>query len=165
MKNKLIIPVLTILAYMLIACEPQVTSTCSECEFYEFEYRESISIISGFDTTEILVEQPYSDWELQDSIEMPPVTFSDRSAPDSTVVLRLTVDAGAGSEDARGLSQIGYDGEKFRVWYGSASRRYFKGKSAADSPRPPYFRIKEIEVLTPYQKETDINFNVRFPSQ
>lgn len=153
-----------LIASMLLACEPQVTSTCPECEFFDFEYRENISIISGFDTTEILIEQPYSDWEFQDSINTPPVIFSVQSAPDSTVVLRLTVDAGAGSEDARAMHETGYDGEKFRVWYGSASRRYFKGKAAADSPRPPYFRIKEIEVLTPYQKEADIHFNVRFPS-
>lgn len=164
MKIKHIINVYIILACVLIACEPQVTSTCAECEFYEFEYTENISLISGFETTEILIEQPYSDWELHDTIDSPSVTFSERSAPDSTVILTLTVDAGAGSEEARGFYEVGYDGDKFRVWYGSASRRYFQSKSLAD-PRPPYFRIKEIEVRTPYPKDAEIQFNVRFPSK
>ena len=115
-----------IVSCMQLACTPQVTSTCAECEFFEFEYTENLSIISGFDTTRILVEQPYSDWELQDSIGTPNVTFSDRVASDSTVSLRLTVEAGAGSEDERVYHEIGYDREKFRVWYGSASKRYFK---------------------------------------
>lgn len=163
MKIKLIIPVFTILAYVLVACEPQVTSTCADCEFYEFEYIETISLISGFDTTEILIEQPYSDWEHRDFIETPPITFSDRTAADSTVVLRFKVEAGAGSEEVRGFHEVGYDGGQFRVWYGSSSRSYFRGKSSVNTPRPPYFRIKEIEVRTPFQKEADIHFNVRFP--
>ncbi|WP_340104612.1 hypothetical protein [Rhodohalobacter sp. 8-1] len=163
MKIKLILPVLTILAYGLIACEPQVTSTCADCEFYEFEYTETISLISGFDSTEILIEQPYSDWEHQESIETPPITFSDRTAADSTVVLRFTVEAGAGSEEARAFHEIGYDGKQFRVWYGSSSRHEFRGKSSVNTPHPPYFRIKDIEVRTPYQKEADIHFNLRFP--
>ena len=161
MKNHLTIPFLFVLASMLLACEPQVISTCEGCEFFEYEYTESLSLISGFDTTRVLVEQPYPDWELKDSLGSPEIVFSHIQASDSTVVLRLTVEAGAGSEDARAERQIGYDGEQFRVWYGSASRQYFQGKSVAD-PRPPYFRIKEIEVITPYQKEAEVTFNIRY---
>lgn len=145
----------------MLSCEPQVSSTCDECQFFEFEYKENLSIISGFDTTKILVEQPYPDWEFQDSLGSPEIVFSNFQASDSTIVLRLTVEAGAGSEDARAERQVGYDGEQFRVWYGSASRQYFQGKSVA-VPRPPYFRIKEIEVITPYQKEAEITFNIRY---
>lgn len=154
--------VLTFLVILIVtSCSPQTMATCAECEFFEFEYTENISIISGFDTTRILIEQPYPDWELVDNPEDPEVVKSTLQASDSTVVLRLAIEAGAGSEDARALHEIGYDGEKFRVWYGSSSRRYFKAKQQA-VPRPPYFRIRQIEVRTPYQKEAEIDFNIRY---
>lgn len=154
--------VLAFLAILIVAsCSPQTTATCSECEFFEFEYTENLSIISGFDTTRILIEQPYTDWELADKPEDPEVVMSTVQANDSTVVLRLSIEAGAGSEEARAIHEIGFDGEMFRVWYGSSSRRYFKAKQQA-VPRPPYFRIRQIEVRTPYQKEAEIDFNIRY---
>lgn len=154
--------VLIFLAICIVSsCSPQTTATCSECEFFEYEYTENLSIISGFDTTRILIEQPYTDWELVDSPEDPEIVKSNISASDSTVVLRLTIEAGAGAEEARANYEIGFDGDKFRVWYGSASRRYFKAKQLAD-PRPPFFRIRQIEVRTPYQKEAEIDFNIRY---
>ena len=161
------IPVLlfiTLVAGVQQSCTPEVTSTCAGCEFVEYEYTESLSIISGFDESDILIEQPYSDWE-QQAVEQPEITFSDMVAPDSTIILRLTIDAGSGSEEGRALHEIGYDGEQFRIWYGSTPRRYFKGKSASDTPRPPYYRIKEIEIRTPYQISATVEFNVRYPSQ
>jgi len=165
MKFKLIIPVIGVVALILAACKPQVISTCSGCEFVEFEYTESLSIISGFDSTSILVEQPYSDWAQSDSVAPPAVSFSNAQAPDSTIYLKLTVEAGAGSEDARAFHEVGYDGEQFRVWYGSGSRSDFSGKAvSAGIPRPPYFRITDIEIRTPFQKKADVHFNVRFPS-
>ena len=49
-----------IVSCVQLACTPQATSTCADCEFVEFEYNEDLSIISGFDTTRIFAEQPYS---------------------------------------------------------------------------------------------------------
>lgn len=98
MKNSPILLFVFLFSWALNSCEPQITSTCSECEFFEHEYSERLSIISGFDATELLVEQPYSDWDLQDSIGSPDVIYSDRATSDSAVVLQLTVDTGAGSE-------------------------------------------------------------------
>lgn len=155
---------ITLVTGVLRACTPQVSSTCAGCEFVEYEYTETLSIISGFDDSVILIEQPYSDWE-QQTIEQPKITLSDMSAPDSTIILSLTVDAGSGSEEGRAFHEVGYDGEQFRIWYGSSSRRYYKGKSVSDSPRPPYFRIMEIEIRTPYQKSASVEFNIRYPSQ